>query len=54
MDQSLSVFVGNLGEVDRNQTTFILQSMGMNPVNVRVLMDDQGKPKGAAFVDFKD
>ena len=26
--------------------------MGMNPVNVRVLTDDQGKPKGAAFVDF--
>lgn len=54
MDQSLSVFVGNLGEVDRNQTAFILQSMGMNPVNVRVLMDEQGKSKGAAFVDFKD
>lgn len=28
--------------------------MGLHPVNVRVLTDDQGKPKGAAFVDFKD
>ena len=24
----------------------------MNPVNVRVMTDDQGKPKGAAFIDF--
>ena len=28
--------------------------MGMNPINVRVLTDEQGKPKGASFVDFKD
>ena len=28
--------------------------MGLFPINVRVLTDDQGKPKGAAFVDFKD
>lgn len=28
--------------------------MGLNPANVRVLTDDQGKPKGAAFVDFKN
>jgi len=24
----------------------------MNPVNIRLLLDDQGKSKGAAFVDF--
>ena len=48
------MFVGNLGEADRNATASILQAMGMNPVNVRVLFDEQGRPKGAAFVDFKD
>jgi hypothetical protein len=46
------VFVGNLGEVDSRGAQELLNSMGMNPVNVRVLTDEQGKPKGAAFVDF--
>ena len=54
MDQSCSVFVGNLGDGDKSAVAYVLQSMGMNPVNVRVLFDDQGKSKGAAFVDFKD
>jgi len=26
--------------------------MGLKPVSVRVLSDDTGRPKGAAFVDF--
>ena len=32
----------------------MLIKMGLNPVNVRVMMDEQGRSKGAAFVDFRD
>ncbi len=32
----------------------MLAGLGMNPVSVRVLTDETGKSKGAAFVDFKD
>ena len=32
----------------------MLMKMGLNPVNVRVMMDEQGRSKGAAFVDFRD
>jgi hypothetical protein len=46
------VFVGNLGDLDNRGAQQLFNSMGLNPVNVRVLNDDQGKPKGAAFVDF--
>jgi hypothetical protein len=53
-DQSLSVFVGNLGDADQRTAMGILQSMGMQPTSVRVLTDEQGKSKGAAFVDFRD
>lgn len=53
-DQSCSVFIGNLGDLDNRGAQDCLQSMGLNPVNVRVMMDDTGRPKGAAFVDFKD
>jgi RNA recognition motif-containing protein len=32
----------------------MLRSLGINPMRIRVLQDEQGKSKGAAFVDFKD
>lgn len=51
-DSSMSVFVGNLGEVGQQDAEGMLRSMGMNPLRVRVLTDDQGRSKGAAFVDF--
>lgn len=53
-DQSLSCFIGNLGDVDQRTASGMLQAMGLYPTSVRVLTDDQGKSKGAAFVDFKD
>ncbi len=46
------MFIGNLGELDSRGTQELLGTMGLKPVNVRVMTDDQGKPKGAAFVDF--
>jgi hypothetical protein len=32
----------------------MLKNMGMNPINIRILKDEMGVSKGAAFVDFKD
>jgi RNA recognition motif-containing protein len=32
----------------------MLKSLGINPMRIRVLQDDQGKSKGAAFVDFSN
>jgi hypothetical protein len=43
-----------LGEADKRGVTDMLAGLGMNPVSVRVLTDETGKSKGAAFVDFKD
>jgi RNA recognition motif-containing protein len=51
-DQSCSVFMGNLGDMDQRATTDMLNGMGLKPMSVRVLSDDTGRPKGAAFVDF--
>ena len=48
----MSVFVGNLGEVDQRGAENTLRGMGLNPVRVRVMMDEQGRSKGAAFADF--
>jgi hypothetical protein len=44
--------VGNLGELDQRGAEDCLKHMGMNPLRIRVLQDDQGRSKGAAFVDF--
>lgn len=44
--------MGNLGDLDQRATTDMLSGMGLKPASVRVLMDDTGRPKGAAFVDF--
>jgi hypothetical protein len=47
------VFVGNLSyTADQNEVTNMFASKGIRPVSVRVLMDDFGKSKGSAFVDF--
>jgi len=48
------VFVGNLGEMDNFKLTEMIQQMGAKPVKVRVLTDETGRPKGAAFVDLAD
>ena len=48
------MFVGNLGlETDQRKVEDIFRSVGLNPMRVRVLTDDTGKTKGAAFVDFE-
>ena len=44
--------MGNLGDMDQRATQQMLSGMGLNPVSVRVLSDETGRPKGAAFVDF--
>lgn len=46
------MFVGNLGDVDQRGVESIFSTMGLSAARVRVLMDDQGRCKGAAFVDF--
>lgn len=51
-NQDCSVFVGNLGEVDQRAVDGIFRQFRLNPLRVRVLQDDQGRSKGAAFVDF--
>jgi len=32
----------------------MLKSLGINPMRIRVLQDEHGKSKGAAFVDFSN
>ena len=47
-----SVFVGNLGDSDQRTVEDLFMSFGLRPQRIRILMDDMGKSKGAAFVDF--
>ena len=52
-NQDASVFVGNLAyTADSNEITNMFSQKGIRPVSVRVLMDEYGKSKGSAFVDF--
>lgn len=52
-NQDASVFVGNLAYSDgEQQVRALFGSAGLQPVSARVLMDDQGRSKGSAFVDF--
>lgn len=52
-NQDASVFVGNLAYSSGEQEVkSIFESKGLNPMTVRLLMDDQGRSKGSAFVDF--
>lgn len=52
-NQDASVFVGNLAYSDgEQQLRALFGSQGLHPVSARVLMDDQGRSKGSAFVDF--
>lgn len=51
-NQDNSVFVGNLGEVDQHAVQSIFSECNLNPLRIRVLTDETGKSKGAAFVDF--
>jgi hypothetical protein len=37
---------------DSNEITNMFSQKGIRPVSVRVLMDEYGKSKGSAFVDF--
>lgn len=46
--------MGNLGDLNKNQISDLLCHMGIQPLNVRVLTDDTGRSKGAAFVDLRD
>ena len=52
--QENSVFVGNLGDINQMDVEQIFMGFGLKPQRIRVLTDDQGKSKGAAFVDFQD
>lgn len=48
-----SVFVGNLGDADQQTISSMFQSLGVKPLRIRIMVDDQtGRSKGAAFVDF--
>ena len=52
-NQDASVFVGNLSYTNGEQDIkSIFGSQGLHPVNARLLLDDQGRSKGSAFVDF--
>ena len=52
-NQDASVFVGNLAYGDgEQQVRALFGSSGLQPVSARVLMDDQGRSRGSAFVDF--
>ena len=53
-NQDNSVFVGGLGEVRQSDVEQIFLSNNLTPARVRVLTDETGKSKGAAFVDFAD
>ena len=53
-NQENSVFVGGLGEVTQQDVEQIFMSANLQPVRIRVLTDESGKSKGAAFVDFND
>lgn len=54
-NQDSSVFVGNLGfEADQRQIEDLFGAKGIKPLRIRVLKDDQGQSKGAAFVDFEN
>jgi len=47
-----SVFMGNLGEADQRQVESMFSAENLKPLRIRVLTDDTGRSKGAAFVDF--
>ena len=51
-NQDASVFVGNLGDCDQRGVEQIFRQYNLNPLRVRVLQDETGRSKGAAFVDF--
>lgn len=40
--------------MDNFKVTEMIQQMGAKPMKVRVLTDESGRPKGAAFVDLSD
>lgn len=40
--------------LDQRAIKSMFESQGMRPTSVRLLHDDQGRSKGAAFVDFEN
>lgn len=48
------MFVGGLGEVSQMDVDSIFRQFNLQPARIRVLTDETGKSKGAAFVDFSD
>lgn len=48
------MFVGGLGEVSQQDVEGIFSQFNLHPQRIRVLQDEMGKSKGAAFVDFSD
>ena len=48
-----SVFVGNLGDSDQRVVEDMFAGFGLRPQRIRILTDEMGKSKGAAFVDFQ-
>ena len=53
-NQENSVFVGGLGEVSQMDVEAIFAGFNLQPQRIRILTDESGKSKGAAFVDFAD
>ena len=51
-NQDNCVFVGNLGDADQRTVEDLFRGFGLRPQRVRVLTDETGKSKGAAFIDF--
>ena len=49
----MSCFVGNMDfNMDQHSVMDMFKSEGLQPVSVRIMKDDQGRSKGAAFIDF--
>ena len=49
----MSCFVGNMDfNMDQHSVMDMFRNEGMQPVSVRIMKDDQGRSKGAAFIDF--
>ena len=46
------MFVGNLGDADQRMVEDLFRGFNLRPQRVRVLTDETGKSKGAAFIDF--
>ena len=52
-NQDASVFVGNLSyNAGEQEVKSLFGSQGLQPVTARLLLDDNGRSKGSAFVDF--